>query len=108
MFVTFNSNFRINSINWFKFSVIQWMTKLTTRMAQKGMFFMMNKFRVYLLKPSSVKDEKINGHVIFRYLKGRTTISTSEHTSLYATEVLRNCVSSYYRGMSKKPVLEFD
>ena len=37
MFVAFSSNCHINDINWFKFSVIQWMTILTTRMTQNGM-----------------------------------------------------------------------
>jgi len=39
MFVAFNSNCRINGINWFKFSAIRWMTILTTRMTQNGMCF---------------------------------------------------------------------
>ena len=38
MFVAFSSNCHINGINWFKFSVIQWMAILT-RMTQNGMCF---------------------------------------------------------------------
>ena len=39
MFVAFSFNCHINSINWFKFSVRQWMAILTTRMTQNGMCF---------------------------------------------------------------------
>ena len=63
MFVAFNSNFHINGINWFKFSVIQWMTILT-RMTQNGMFFMINTS----LNRVVLKMEKISGHVIFVFV----------------------------------------
>lgn len=39
MFVAFSFNCHMTGINWFKFSVIQWMTMLTTRMTQNGMCF---------------------------------------------------------------------
>ena len=68
----------------------------------------MIKFHVYLLKPSSVKDGEIKWSCYISLFERKNRNSHIRTPEMYVTEVLRNFISSYYRGMSRKPVLEFD
>lgn len=74
---------------------------------KRYVFFMMNKFHVYLLKLSGVKDGEIKWSCYISLFKRKNHNLHFRTPEMYVTEVLRNCISSYGRCMSRKPVLQF-